>query len=207
MVWRRMGLLDDAIREHLELKRRRGADPEEVAREQREALESGDVGPLPAAELSLDPSAATEDAPSSEVPSARSAEERSEGASPLGAKAPEPAETAELDMETVLDDPPPQDLGASPVESRSSDVTERGAAHGNSPEDGDSLEWEMPHRGRDDLAKGRDSEGAAHAQGTPEEPDEPEDVLEETPDFLRDAPDQERLWFEQRPPRDFDFDS
>jgi len=27
-----MGLLDDAIRDHLELKRRRGADPGEVAR-------------------------------------------------------------------------------------------------------------------------------------------------------------------------------
>ena len=36
----RMGLLDDAIREHLELKRQRGADPSEVAREQREALDA-----------------------------------------------------------------------------------------------------------------------------------------------------------------------
>ena len=34
-----MGLLDDAIREHLELKRLRGADPEEVARQEDEALE------------------------------------------------------------------------------------------------------------------------------------------------------------------------
>src|ERR1700742_4452675 len=33
-----MGLLDDAIREHLELKRRRGADPGEVAHEAQEAL-------------------------------------------------------------------------------------------------------------------------------------------------------------------------
>src|SRR5215218_3456955 len=33
-----MGLLDDAIREHLELKRRRGADPNEVARQEDEAL-------------------------------------------------------------------------------------------------------------------------------------------------------------------------
>ena len=33
-----MGLLDDAIREHLELKRRHGADPTEVARQEREAL-------------------------------------------------------------------------------------------------------------------------------------------------------------------------
>ncbi len=33
-----MGLLDDAIREHLELKRLRGADPGEVIREEHEAL-------------------------------------------------------------------------------------------------------------------------------------------------------------------------
>ena len=33
-----MGLLDDAIREHLELKRRRGADPGELERQEREAL-------------------------------------------------------------------------------------------------------------------------------------------------------------------------
>ena len=33
-----MGLLDDAIREHLELKRLRGADPDELARQEDEAL-------------------------------------------------------------------------------------------------------------------------------------------------------------------------
>src|SRR3954451_24155186 len=33
-----MGLLDDAIREHLELKRKHGADPEDVARQEAEAL-------------------------------------------------------------------------------------------------------------------------------------------------------------------------
>src|SRR5690242_6689400 len=37
-----MGLLDDAIREHLELKRRHGADPQEVARQEDEAL--GTIG-------------------------------------------------------------------------------------------------------------------------------------------------------------------
>ena len=42
------------------------------------------------------------------------------------------------------------------------------------------------------------SPGAAH---------EGDDVLEETPEFLQDTPDHDRLWFEQRPPRDFDFDS
>ena len=32
-----------------------------------------------------------------------------------------------------------------------------------------------------------------------------QDVLEQTPDFLEETPDHDRLWFEQKPPRDFDF--
>ena len=33
-----------------------------------------------------------------------------------------------------------------------------------------------------------------------------EDVLEETPDFLEETPEDDQLWFEQKPPKDFDFD-
>jgi hypothetical protein len=36
--------------------------------------------------------------------------------------------------------------------------------------------------------------------------EEPEDVLEDTTDFLEDAPEDDDLWFEQKPPKDFDFD-
>ena len=43
-----MGLLDDAIREHLDLKRRRGADPSEVERAEREALGPVRRNPTPA---------------------------------------------------------------------------------------------------------------------------------------------------------------
>src|SRR3989441_5415491 len=59
-VWfvRAMGLLDDAIREHLELKRRRGADPAEVARAQREALE-----PVPDREARSEPGDAAQGEP------------------------------------------------------------------------------------------------------------------------------------------------
>ena len=32
------------------------------------------------------------------------------------------------------------------------------------------------------------------------------DVLEGTPEFLEETPEHDRLWFEQRPPRDFNFD-
>jgi hypothetical protein len=39
-----------------------------------------------------------------------------------------------------------------------------------------------------------------------EDEEDGEDVLEETPEFLRDTPEHDRLWFEQKPPKDFDFD-
>jgi hypothetical protein len=193
MVSRRMGLLDDAIREHLELKRRRGADPGEVAREQREALDAVDgQAPAesagPAAEVSGPP--AVSSAPLVDRPADTQSEALAVGAEPPSARpagpvrASEPAdpaagagETAELDMSSVL--------GEDVEHPRDDDAT-------SAPADADeSLEWEMPV-------------DTAARETTAEEPDE--DVLEETPDFLRDTPEQDRLWFEQRPPRDFDFD-
>ena len=39
-----------------------------------------------------------------------------------------------------------------------------------------------------------------------DEADEDADLLEDTPDFLQETPEHDRLWFEQKPPRDFDFD-
>lgn len=43
------------------------------------------------------------------------------------------------------------------------------------------------------------------AEAEPEASHREEDVLEETPDFLEDSED-DQLWFEQKPPKDFDFD-
>jgi hypothetical protein len=69
----------------------------------------------------------------------------------------------------------------------------------------------------DDPAEGHPDE---HELATPEAPPEPEedtplppaasdshhdDVLEDTPDFLEDAPEDDSLWFEQKPPKDIDF--
>ena len=31
-------------------------------------------------------------------------------------------------------------------------------------------------------------------------------MLEDTPEFLEESPEDDDLWFEQRPPKDFDFD-
>jgi len=63
-------------------------------------------------------------------------------------------------------------------------------------EPGETREW--------DVADAFAAEDVGH-QPDPSS-DAEEDVLEETPEFLQDTPDHDRLWFEQRPPRDFDFD-
>jgi hypothetical protein len=55
-----MGELDEAIREHLELKRRRGADPAEVAREEQEALDPVTRGHAVVAPEALEPEAEQE---------------------------------------------------------------------------------------------------------------------------------------------------
>jgi hypothetical protein len=43
-------------------------------------------------------------------------------------------------------------------------------------------------------------------EAEPEAVHHEEDVLEETPDFLEETPEDDQLWFEQKPPKDFDFD-
>jgi hypothetical protein len=200
MVCVRMGLLDDAIREHLELKRQRGADPGEVAREQREALDAPVQGTSAEDELLaadaasaaplVDPPAPSQPDLDPDADADADAIEESESLQP-SAHASDTAvggETAELDMSSVLG----EDVGGadhaapgSPADDADAPTADPALAQA------DSLEWEMP---------GETTAADAEA----EEP--AEDVLEETPEFLRDTPEQERLWFEQRPPRDFDFD-
>jgi len=112
-----MGLLDDAIREHLELKRRRGADPGEVAREQQEALDPIVPGDSPpsngGAESSPEP--VLEDSGERDEAQHPAAEDPDHADPRLpdarghaGHESPDPTglgqETAELDMESVLQD-------------------------------------------------------------------------------------------------------
>jgi hypothetical protein len=185
-----MGLLDDAIREHLELKRLRGADPGLISRE-----ESDVFGPVRGGEPETD-AGAPEPSPHGDDPPAEHDPSGSEGFSNVG------QETAEIDMQTVLevesggDATPTGPTASAPVAAR--------PRSGDAPSEGrpidDSLEWEVPgesateESAREDLASDESQEESV------------EDVLEETPEFLRHTPEQERLWFEQRPPRDFDFD-
>ena len=189
MVWGRMGLLDDAIREHLELKRLKGADAGDVAREEREALGEGGPGEQAGASVyeedynqvqaeSVRPGHGEDDRPAEQVaPSDHVAAGQ---------------ETIELDMESVLASSPHGPAKAPDL----ADAATVGTP-GRDSDPGDSLEWETPTE-QDISDSGEDVE--TRPEGEPVE-----DVLEETPDFLRDTPEQDRLWFEQRPPRDFDF--
>lgn len=170
-------MLDDAIREHLEFKRQHGADPNEVARQEHEALGPVDRGRDATTAAPVGSPQALEEQPREEPASSGDHQlVAGQHVAHVG------EETAELDMRTVLKTEPPV----------------RAPAPASAEE---SLEWEMPG----EAASGAADEDSAGAGGEGEE--EPvEDVLEETPDFLRETPDQDRLWFEQQPPRDFDFD-
>jgi hypothetical protein len=68
-----------------------------------------------------------------------------------------------------------------------------------------SEEYEIPAAREHEIAEPEDdAEGDEPA--APTSASSHEDVLEDTPDFLEDAPEDDDLWFEQKPPKDFDFD-
>jgi hypothetical protein len=76
-----------------------------------------------------------------------------------------------------------------------------------------SEEQEIPATEEHELAapESEEQELPPFAAAEPETPAPPpagshEDVLEDTPEFLEDAPEDDELWFEQKPPKDFDFD-
>jgi hypothetical protein len=151
-----MGLLDDAIREHLELKRKHGADPEDVARQEQEALGPGQRNEF------AQPAAEAEPAPEPEdEPAAIAASELPEG---------EPG---------IPEEPTAEHPAAAP-------------GYDEDP----WLEEDQDEVPADEALETR---GSVAAGGE-------DDVLEETPEFLQETPEHDRLWFEQKPPRDFDWD-
>src|SRR4051794_21600448 len=74
-------------------------------------------------------------------------------------------------------------------------------------------EHEAPRPAPDPAAVYEDADGEdGHDEGGDQprvdyDPDTGhEDVLEDTPQFLEESPEDDELWFEQKPPKDFDFD-
>jgi len=155
-----MGLLDDAIREHLELKRKHGANPEDVARQEQEALGPGQRNEF------AQPEPAAEGEPEPHEP------------------APAPVVEPEPEPEAAVDELPEGEPG----------IAEEPPAA------------EAPGYDEDPWLDEDPDEVPADEALQPKPPSGDEDVLEETPDFLQETPEHERLWFEQKPPRDFDWD-
>lgn len=177
-----MGILDDAIRQHLELKRQHGADPSDVAKLEHEAfgpIERGDAlgGPEP------DPAAhetALEEEHSYAEAELEAEEEWGERhAAPAAFSTPDaPPEPVE-EAGSVAYEPPPV---------------------------------ERPRVAAQPLPPVEDVDRTVEFDALADQPDpQPDpgpgehDELEETPDFLEETPEHDRLWFEQKPPRDFDF--
>jgi hypothetical protein len=169
-----MGSLDDAIREHLELKRRLGASDEEIERKENEAFGKGTFRePAPSQGQGPDPaeSFAESDLATAEPGSNGQPEETVHDTADYADAAPAPDEPARrLEEEIFEPDEVPREESLDPG------LTVRDARRSHDEE------VREPER------------------------DTSEDVLEETPEFLEETPEGDSLWFDQRPPKDFDFD-
>jgi hypothetical protein len=201
-----MGLLDDAIREHLDLKRRRGADPAEVERAEREAL--GPVRRGPEGPEQVDPGLEEPLAYDHEAQEDwdESFEETGNGFALQESAQSEPFDETDPRFD---EEPPPPRAAAQPPQFEEFEEPATGEAEpfvdaGPSATPPPHAAAEPPpadkHQGGETVEY--EVEGALEQEGGAEDAD----MLEETPDFLQDTPDHDRLWFEQRPPRDFDFD-
>ena len=214
-----MGLLDEAIKDHLELKRRHGADPGEVARLEHEAL--GPARREPAAEAPADDeprAAADEEVAAVAEPEAFArpslpsdddyefdevtSDERLEGpvrhAEPARPE-PDPEQPEPEAEQPEPEQPEPEAIVDQPTAQYSLEELERASAEDEDEGDGEEDDEPEAHARADEAAR-----PPADVVPADEEPDA-DDVLEETPEFLQETPEHDRLWFEQKPPRDFDF--
>jgi hypothetical protein len=224
-----MGILDDAIREHLELKRAHGASDDEVSRKEAEVFgavrrESAEA-PLeddatqmlePAAhELEPEPLQPSGEDEYAVHPGDHPVPDPHDHAHPAGADpawgedteffsepatAPEPAPPVP-DHRRDDDEPHPalHDHDAIHTEEHAPEPVFRPeTATPAAPPPVEEPPVEEPPIEDPPVADPPVEEPPVQAPGD-------EDVLEETPEFLQDAPEHDRLWFEQKPPRDFDF--
>jgi hypothetical protein len=190
-----MGILDDAIRQHLELKRQHGAPEEELQRQEEEALGPArrDVAPAeaPGGDGDVDLEA-----------------EAAEAASEEETELFEPEATRD-ELETMLEEPEPE--LEPPYEPEPGDEPELEAVPEpeSVPPSPAPFDADTAFEGFAEQDEPDEEEPEDEAEAASEEPDPPRDeadVLEDTPDFLQETPEHDRLWFEQKPPRDFDFD-
>ncbi|HEX2415480.1 MAG TPA: hypothetical protein VHJ37_09710 [Thermoleophilaceae bacterium] len=229
-----MGVLDDAIREHLDLKRKHGVPEEELQRQEEEALGPARRSVSQDQEALADGETAVAEAEVEEgelSPEADAAEFAEAEAGELGEQE-QQAEAADAAPQLV--EPPAADVDVPPESSAedtvlfdseaedapSGDTPGQGFAPAQAPEPApppEAAEPDEPDEPDPDATQEYDpfAEEPDHEHEPPtdaadaadaEEGDGDGDVLEDTPDFLQETPEHDRLWFEQKPPRDFDFD-
>jgi len=153
-----MGLLDDAIREHLELKRRSGADPGAIAQAEQDALDpifpeeprAGELDGAPFVEGSGDEHVAAEHLAADGEEFAGAAAQPGPIDAQSAAQPEEPdfstvgQETAELDMRTVLEQDTHAASGpAGTPPPRATSTVEQGQ--------GEELEWEVANSRREPM--------------------------------------------------------
>jgi hypothetical protein len=203
-----MGVLDDAIREHLDLKRRHGAGEDELRRQEEEALGPARREVAPADSEDGDQAQAEVEAAQPELSEAIPDEavrsdlhEEEDVELHVHDAEPEAFEEAEAPAEAVA-----------PAEPVHEELEDDHAALGDTPQAGfarveETLPEEEPLEPFEDDTPHEDDElDEEELEDDDGHPDEDADVLEDTPDFLQETPEHDRLWFEQKPPRDFDFD-
>ena len=265
-----MGILDDAIREHLELKRSHGANEDELRQKEAEAFGPvrQDAAPIEAEAVPPpEPGVVDEQTqlltPSEpfELEPLEPAPEDPYAVHPGDHAVPDPGEAGQHHYAPPVEEPPPaehvspaaeagagmlephrvepgpptppehhhdeqhpalHDTGefgrelhapepvfghgteAPPAPTEEPVIPEPDAPLQPAPEDPYVGDPPSGHPGTEEPPPRQSAEDAAdHEVGPIEGPNE--DVLEETPEFLQDAPEHDRLWFEQKPPRDFDF--
>jgi hypothetical protein len=216
-----MGVLDDAIREHLELKRLHGTPEDELRRQEEEAL-----GPV---RREVAPSEETEDSGDEQAPPEVPETTAEGGAEPAGpGLAPFDSEAPLQEVEPRAEDAEPEPFPdeaapavpepAEPVEPLPDPDEPEGTAepepdwfdaHPEPSEDHPreaSRRFERESDAADGVPGGDTPAAEEDEEGVAQEREDAGDVLEDTPDFLEETPEHDRLWFEQKPPRDFDFD-
>ncbi len=205
-----MGMLDEAIREHFDLKRRNGADPAVIAIEEREAL--GDPAQREARAAEIAAEGEEETHIEAVVVSAEADGVAVAEVADAEAEAVEAGETTEVDVvaagepigdvaevveeeavviEEIPAEPPSQETRAFTVEESQEAVM---------PEPPTPAVGAPPER-----PVGTPPQAPAESAAEGGNPEEARDELEETPEFLEETPEHDRLWFERKPPRDFDF--
>jgi hypothetical protein len=250
-----MGILDDAIRQHLDLKRQRGATESELKELEDEAfgpptrpgepdfpgedshdqngngsgaetvvsepeatLDDGPVEPSSEAEQSAGEHPVVESPPEAHEPPALEDE-------PQAAETPASEELTTVYDHTADGEPEVEEAveveeaepdSAPPIESLDTvehTLPEEAVEPESPPEEEPAPDPEgeavpavdeqdhPPSEEEPHLDQEADKDEADEDEGDEED----EDVLADTPEFLKDAPEDDELWFEQGEPKDFDF--